>query len=132
VPFSLTVLVLDRVDSPIRPELDYVALADQSVPLAPYRKGVFQPCALMPGHMGSAIHSFMLGIAPGGMDVLLELAVEVDESATPRAIAVLVERGEVDGVVRDGRAHKPYVIIHFHLLNFPHHSNEALNDQRLA
>jgi hypothetical protein len=49
-------------------------------------------------NMGGPVHSLMLGIAPSGMDVLLEFTLQVNEAAPSGAISILIEGGEVDGV----------------------------------
>ena len=66
---------------------------------APHRQGKFYPGSLMAGQVGGPVHPFMFRVAPGGMDVLLKLTFQIDEGATPGTVAVLIEGGEVDGVV---------------------------------
>ena len=72
------VLVLDRVESPVRPKLDDIAFADQAKGLAPDRQRVLDAGAVPPGQVRHPVHSFVLGITAGSVQVLLKLAFQLD------------------------------------------------------
>ena len=91
------VLVFHRIDGAVRPELDHIALADQPQPVGPDRQCILHPCARLLGLVGVAIDSDMLGVATRSMDVVRELALDMDQPATPGTVGVVVEGREGDG-----------------------------------
>jgi hypothetical protein len=97
---SFAMFVFNRIERSIRPELHNVTLAYQAQCIAPDRQCVFDARTRLAGGVGCSVHTSVLSVATLGVNVVLELAVDVNQGTSPRAVGVLIQRGDIDWVDR--------------------------------
>ena len=109
-------LVFDRINSTFRPELDNIALANQTEAIRPHRQGIFDTRTAFQRFVGDSVHPFVFRIPSRGVDVVSELAFHVDEAAAAGAVGPVVEGGERDGVSVAIHSRHPGVLLSARLI----------------
>src|SRR5438094_7297173 len=91
------VFVFDRIRRPGGIELDNIASPDEVQPIRPDWKRPFDT-SIRPLFVTGIIDARMCGMAAHGENVLVEALFEVNQSALPRTVAVVLQSGDHDGI----------------------------------
>ena len=91
------VLVFDRIGNTFTIEFHHIAFADQSKLLGSHRQRPLDTHAFAHFHAG-LIDALMHRVATLGVDVVVESLLDVDQRILARTVAVMLQRGEHDGV----------------------------------
>lgn len=102
----LAMLVFDGIHRTVGMKLHDIAAAGQAQPPAPHRQSIFHP------HSGAYLMSLLidtlvLEAATQRVDVLSKRLLHVNQRALARAVAVVLQGGDYDGVVRVVTGHGP-------------------------